>query len=183
MTSRRWPTARRASCGARAAPVRAGAADRLRKRADQWRATARQCGQEAAQLHQTVAELAAQRRATPKHIAVGDLPEGQRYQVVAEPLRQLLLLKMIAYRAETAMLVAGLNGSDGKPLPRGLVQGLLKTPAHLEPDPEVRVLRVRLLHQSTAAADRRLEPLLDALNASRTVYPGTDLRLVYEFTA
>ena len=115
---------------------------------------------------------------------MGDLPEGQRYQAVAEPLRQLvLLLKMITYRAETAMLVAGLNGSDGKPLPRGLVQSLLKTPAHLEPDPEAGVLRVRLPHQSTAAADRRLEPLLDALNASRTVYPGTDVRLVYEFTA
>ncbi len=95
---------------------------------------------------------------------------------------ELLLLKMIAYRAETAMLAAGLNGSDGKPLPRGQVQGLLKTPAHLEPDPEAGVLRVRLLHQSTAA-DRRLEPLLDALNASRTVHPGTDLRLANQVIA
>ena len=37
------------------------------------------------------------------------------YQSVTEPLRQLLLLKMIAYRAETAMLVTGLNGSTGNP--------------------------------------------------------------------
>ena len=71
---------------------------------------------------------------------------------------------------------------EGMPLPRGLVQVLLTTPAHREPDPEGGVLRVRLRHQSTAA-DRRLEPLLDALNASCTGYLGTDLPLVYEFTA
>ena len=60
------------------------------------------------------------------------------------------------------------------------MQGTLKTPAHLDPDLKPAVLRVRLLHQS-ATADRRLEPL-DAPNASRTRYPGTELRLVYEFT-
>ena len=36
------------------------------------------------------------------------------------------------------------------------------------------VLWMRLPHPSTAADDRRLEPLLDALNASRTLYPGTE---------
>ncbi len=70
----------------------------------------------------------------------------------------------------------------GMPLPRGLVQVLLTTPAHREPDPEAGVLRVRLRHQSTAA-DRRLEPLLDALNASCTGYLRTDLPLGYELTA
>ncbi len=40
-----------------------------------------------------------------------------------------------------------------------------------------------LLLVGVNTADRRLEPLLDALNASHTVYRGTDLRLVYEFTA
>ncbi len=63
------------------------------------------------------------------------------------------------------------------------VQGLLQTPAHLEPDPEGGILRVRLLYQSTAVADGRLDPLLATLNFSRTAYLGTDLRLVYEFTS
>ncbi len=40
----------------------------------------------------------------PQQIGVGDLPEEQRYQTVAEPLRQVLLLKRIAYRAATATL-------------------------------------------------------------------------------
>lgn len=61
----------------------------------------------------------------------------------------------IAYCAETAMLAAGRNGSDGQPLPHGLAQCLLRTPAHRETNPEEGVLRVRLMRQS-AGAGRRL---------------------------
>ena len=42
-------------------------------------------------------------------------------------------------------------------------------------------LRVRLPRQSQAHIDEALEPVLQALNETGTVYPGTDLRLVYEF--
>lgn len=51
------------------------------------------------------------------------------------------------------------------------------------PHPAQGVLRVRILRQASAAADRRLAPLLDELNATRTVYPGAELRLVYELSA
>lgn len=53
------------------------------------------------------------------------------------------------------MLAAGRNGSDGQPLPHGLAQCLLRTPAHRETNPEEGVLRVRLMRQS-AGAGRRL---------------------------
>ena len=41
--------------------------------------------------------------------------------------------------------------------------------------------RVRLPLQSQAHLDEALEPVLKALNQTGTVYPVTDLRLVYEF--
>ncbi len=44
-------------------------------------------------------------------------------------------------------------------------------------------LTIAIDPQHRCSARRGLEPLLNALNASRTVCPGTDLRLVYEFTA
>lgn len=50
------------------------------------------------------------------------------------------------------------------------------------PDRKAGVLRVRLLRQSLRLPDEAVELLLGALNAGRTVYPGTDLRLVYEFS-
>lgn len=155
------------------------AAARLGERADNWLAKARQYRQEATELDAAATMLAARRRNTPKRIKVGEMEEGRRYEALPEPLRQLLLnLKMIAYRAETELLATG--QPEDRPLQRSALQALFRTPAHLDPDPAAGVLRVRILRQASAAADRGLEPLLEELNASRTVYPGTDLRLVYE---
>ena len=39
---------------------------------------------------------------------------------------------------------------------------------------------MRLLHLATRAQDKALAPLLEELNRTRTVFPGTQLRLVYE---
>ena len=40
---------------------------------------------------------------------------------------------------------------------------------------------MRLPRQSQAQPDEALEPVVQALNEPPAVYPGTDLRLVYEF--
>ncbi len=42
---------------------------------------------------------------------------------------------------------------------------------------------VRLLHQSWQGLDEAVQPLLTALNQPRTLYSGTNLRLVYEFVS
>ncbi|MDE0627020.1 MAG: hypothetical protein OXH99_11530, partial [Bryobacterales bacterium] len=48
------------------------------------------------------------------------------------------------------------------------------------PDPSAGTLTVRLLHQARRGHDLALAPLLEELNRTRTLYPGTSLRLVYE---
>ncbi|MDE0625766.1 MAG: hypothetical protein OXH99_05155, partial [Bryobacterales bacterium] len=48
------------------------------------------------------------------------------------------------------------------------------------PDPSAGTLTVRLLHQAGRGHDLALAPLLEELNRTRTLYPGTSLRLVYE---
>ena len=58
---------------------------------------------------------------------------------------------------------------------------LLSSEASLLPEPRRGILRVRLPRQSQAHLDEALEPVLQALNETGTVYPGTELRLVYEF--
>ena len=40
--------------------------------------------------------------------------------------------------------------------------------------------RIQLLGLGSDACDRMLAPLIKELNATRTIYPGTELRLVYE---
>ena len=58
---------------------------------------------------------------------------------------------------------------------------LFSCEASLLPEPRRGILRVRLPRQAQSHLDEALEPVLQALNEAGTVYPRTDLRLVYEF--
>ena len=52
--------------------------------------------------------------------------------------------------------------------------------ASLRPDTTAVTLTVRLLHLAARAQDQALAPLIEELNRTRTVFPGTQLRLVCE---
>ena len=87
---------------------------------------------------------------------------------------------MIASRAETPTSTL-LAPHLGKPAAvRALVKALFRADANLRPDPAAGTLTVQLPHMATQAQDEAVAALCAALNRSRTVYPGTDLRLVYE---
>ncbi len=49
-----------------------------------------------------------------------------------------------------------------------------------EPEPEHGILRVRILGPASTAGDAALAGLLEELTQTTTVYPGTELRMVYE---
>ncbi len=53
--------------------------------------------------------------------------------------------------------------------------------ADILPNPASRVLKV--LGLGTDAQDRHIAPLLNELNATETVYPGTNLKMVYSSSA
>ena len=90
---------------------------------------------------------------------------------------------MIAYRAETRMMAPVLSAQGKKPNARRLLRALLTSDANLIPEHDRRILRVQLLGLGSDACDRMLVPLIEELNATRTIYPGTDLRLVYDWPA
>ncbi len=66
---------------------------------------------------------------------------------------------------------------------RKLLQALLISDANIRPEPENSILRVRIPSLADNALDRMLAPLLTDLTEPRTIYPGTDLGLVYEIAA
>ena len=89
-------------------------------------------------------------------------------------------LRLIAYRAETA-LAAVLAPHLGKLAEvRALTRALLQSDASLRPDPAAGTLTVQLQHTACRAHDEALAALLEELNRTQTVYPDTGLRLVYE---
>ena len=88
-------------------------------------------------------------------------------------------VKMIAYRAETAM-AAVLRPHLGKPdEARALLRDLYRSEADLRPDPDQHILYVDVHHMATPRANRAIEELLNVFNESEFIYPGTHMRLVY----
>ena len=69
---------------------------------------------------------------------------------------------------------------DNPETARSLLKDLFQGDANLLPDPAAGTLTVCLLHQTSSAQDVAPAPLLTALIRTRTVFPGTELRLVYE---
>lgn len=130
-------------------------------------------------LKSDLATLKAQRKETPQHITVEELPEQARFRQLSTQSKQLVdTVKMIAYRAETAMANSLREHLARPDEARALLRALYTTEADLLPDPEAGTLTVRLHHCANAANDRAIAKLCEELNATETVFPRTNLRLV-----
>jgi len=132
-------------------------------------------------LSDRVAQLKQQRKETPKRIRAGELPEEQRFRLLSSASKHLIdTVKMIAYRAETALANVLREYLSHPDAARAHLVGVFNTEADLLPDPEARTLTVRLHHGANASADRATALLCEALNETCTVFPRTDLRLVFK---
>ena len=140
-------------------------------------------GETLAQLQQqqtALDVLKTQRKATPHHIELKDLPPEQRFQQLRGGRKQFIdTIKLIAYRSETALVQLAretLRRSDDA---RSFVRGLMQTTVNLRPDPAAGELRVELHGQANPIHDSVVAKLCEELNATETHYPGTTLRLKY----
>lgn len=137
--------------------------------------------------HEAEQELARRkecRAAIKKHIKIEDLPEEDKIRTLA-PVKKLFLdaIKMIAYRAETAMVALVRPVMARTDDARSFLQQIFATPADILPDPQAQTLTVKLHHLTCAAHDRIARQLIDELNAAEINYPGTELRLVYQMVS
>lgn len=132
-------------------------------------------------LQAQVVTLKAQRKSTPRHIAIKDLPEEQRFKQLSTHSKHFVdAIKMLAYRAETAMANV-LRESLARPdEARTLLCSIYKTEADLVPDHDNKTLTVRLHHLAQQRSDDAAALLCEELNATQTVFPRTDLRMVFE---
>ena len=125
--------------------------------------------------------LKQQRKETAHHIPVKSLPEEERFTRLRTERKHFLdTIKMIAYRAETSLvslLREHLARSDDA---RTLVRQIVETDADLLPDANTKTLTVRIHHLTQAAHDQVLEKLCATLNETQTVFPGTDLTLIFK---
>ena len=135
-------------------------------------------------LEKEILELKTKRKETTKHIPWIDLPEELQFQQLA-PERKLLMdtIRMIAYRAETAMVMILREKMARPDDARSLAREIFVSTADLIPDEQAGTLTVKLHHLTNHASDEAVRHLAQYLNASETIYPGTNLRLIYQFVS
>ena len=138
--------------------------------------------QEIEALQTQLRERKAQRAAVPRHLPLGQVPEAERFDRLSSGSKDLVdTIKLVAYRAETAMahVLRETLPQWRREEERRLLQSLYASEADLIPDPAAGTLTVRIHYPANALLGRAVEKLCAELTATQTVFPTTDLRLVY----
>ena len=136
------------------------------------------------QLTKEVADLKAQRKATQHHISYDELPEEARFDRLSTQSKHLVdTIKMIAYRAETAMAQIIREKMTRHDDARSLLRAIYSTEVDLMPDPQAKTLTVRLHPLANQSSDDAVHHICAELNETKTLFPGTELRVIYELVS
>lgn len=145
----------------------------------------KQQGQLLASIHQREANLTQmkdQRPTTPKKVPLKDLPKEERFTRLPTVSKHFVdTIKMIAYRAETALVGLAREKMERTDDARSLLREVLQGSANLIPDEQGRTLTVQVHPLANHAHNAVLKHLCAQLTKTETIYPKTDLRLVFEF--
>jgi hypothetical protein len=140
-----------------------------------------QLQEEIEHLGKQLMDLKQKRKETPHHVAIGELSEDERFsRLLPERKHFLDTIRLISYRAESSMaslLRSSMSRTDDT---RALLRQIYSTEADLLPDQVAKTLTIRLHHLTQPAHDLALRHLCEELNATETVFPGTELRLIYK---
>jgi hypothetical protein len=137
--------------------------------------------EEIEQRDQQVTALKAARKQTKKHITVGELPEEERFDRLSTQSKYLIdAIKMIAYRAETAMANICRQTMSRPDEARSLLRAIYSTDADMLVDEESKTLTVKLHHLANNMSNVTVHQLCQELTATQSVFPGTDLTVIYK---
>jgi transposase-like protein len=129
-----------------------------------------------------LASLKNKRSDTDKHIKISELPEEARFSKLKTQTKQLVdTVKMIAYRAETAMVSILRENMKRLDDARQLVLSIYQTEVDLIPNQKKQTLTVHLHHQANHSNDLAIQNLCKELNETETKFPGTNLQIIYEY--
>lgn len=129
-----------------------------------------------------VNQLIIDRDKIPAKIKLGELSEEKRFtKLKTESAYFMSTLKMICYRAESAIanLLHGIYGRFTEEK-RMFIKNIITSPADLIPDLKNNTLTIKLHSLNTPKANELVSQICETLNESETVYPGTNLTLIYK---
>jgi hypothetical protein len=137
--------------------------------------------QDIQRLEADTADLRIKRRATPRKVPIASLPHDQRPRQLA-PLGKMLTdtVKMIAYRAETALVGLLRPHLAKEDEARALIRELFVSAADIEPDECANTLTIRIHRMACPAHDKAIGTLLAELTLLDFRHPETHARLIYQ---
>lgn len=132
-----------------------------------------------------VAELKEQKGKLPYKITLQDLPDDKRYNTLKkESAYFMATLKMICYRAETAMAnMLNETYKKAENEKRAFIKEIIYTAADIKPDLQNQQLIVNLHSLGTPMKNELVAKICQELNQTETVFPGTNLTLIYKTIA
>jgi hypothetical protein len=139
------------------------------------------CQEEIEAFQEQIKRLKEQRKQISHHIKVKDLPENEQFEQLSTQSKHFIdTIKMIAYRAETAManlLRETLTRSDEV---RSLLRAIYSSEADLIPDHKQGTLTVQLHYLANRSYESAIQKLCDELNTTETLFPRTNLRMIFK---
>ena len=132
------------------------------------------------EAHEELVRLRLERKQTPRKVALDSLPDDQRPNELL-PLGKTLCdtVKMIAYRAETALVALLRRHLKNEDAARALIRDLFVASADIEPDERAQTLTIRIHRMANPAQDRAIAGLLEELTQQGFCHPETGARMVY----
>ncbi|NTV88447.1 MAG: hypothetical protein HGA21_17120, partial [Burkholderiaceae bacterium] len=124
--------------------------------------------------------LRLQRKQTPRKVTIDSLPKDQRPDQLL-PLGKMFCdtVKMIAYRAETAMVGLLRRHLQNEAEGRALIRDLFVASADIEPDDLAKTLTIRIHHLANPAQNKAVAALLHDLTEQAFCHPETGARMIY----
>lgn len=147
---------------------------------EKWQREKADLQEQIEQWENEVNVLKERKLSTPKHLEWEDLPEAEKFERLAPSRKRLTdTVKLVAYRAETALATIVREKLSHTGESRSLIRDLLRSDADLYPDEAAQQIEVRVHTMANPRSNRAIQHLLEHLNATEFTYPGTNLRLVY----
>jgi len=131
-----------------------------------------------------IEQIKLQKKSIPRKIAYSDLAENDRFDNVINQRKHFLdTIKLIAYRAETALSNMAKEYMSHKDESRLLLKQIYKTDANLIVDDKNQKLIVEIHRLAHWKDDVVLEKLCTAMNQTETKFPDSNLTLNYKLVS
>ncbi len=139
-------------------------------------------------MHQEIKGLEAQiitikdnKKKADRKITFASLPPTEKFTNAINVRKQFMdNIKMIAYRAETAMYNMIKNQLSHPDEDRKLLQQIYTSDADIIPDYSNKTLTVKLHNLNNKKDDKAVQYLCEKLNETETEFPGTNLKVIYQ---